>query len=101
MKEIMNRIEKTSIFQIKYFSDKIKLEQPVEAWPVVRARDLLRWQAVFELHNIASLLQVHALVAFFSSGFPIEKVEDYIRLRRPFLVNDLESQKVLWDRRKV
>jgi inositol hexakisphosphate/diphosphoinositol-pentakisphosphate kinase len=36
MKEIMNRIEKTSIFQIKYFSDKVKFEQPVETWPVVR-----------------------------------------------------------------
>jgi hypothetical protein len=31
----------------------------------------------------------------------MEKVEEYIRLRRPFLVNDLESQKNLWDRRKV
>ena len=31
----------------------------------------------------------------------MEKVEDYIRLRKPFLVNDLEAQKVLWDRRKV
>ena len=36
MKEIMNRIEKTSIFQIKYISDKVKFEQPVETWPVVR-----------------------------------------------------------------
>ncbi len=32
---------------------------------------------------------------------PVLQVEDYIRLRRPFLVNDLESQKLLWDRRKV
>jgi hypothetical protein len=37
MKEIMNRIEKTSIFQIKYFSDKVKFEQPVETWPIVSA----------------------------------------------------------------
>ena len=36
MKEIMNRIEKTSIFKITYFSDKMKLEQPVESWPIVR-----------------------------------------------------------------
>jgi hypothetical protein len=47
------------------------------------------------------VVQVHALIAFFSTGYPMEKVEEYIRLRRPFLVNDLESQKNLWDRRKV
>jgi hypothetical protein len=35
MKEIMNRLEKTSIFQMKYFSDKVKFELPVEAWPQV------------------------------------------------------------------
>ena len=41
------------------------------------------------------------MIVFFSNGFPYNKVLEFIKLRKPFLINDFETQKIFWDRRKI
>jgi inositol hexakisphosphate/diphosphoinositol-pentakisphosphate kinase len=77
MQETLNNMSAKE-FQIVIFDEKMIIEDPVETWPVCEA-----------------------LICFYSSGFPQEKAERYIELRKPFLVNDLVSQRWLRDRRKV
>ena len=78
MLEILNRLEDFPEFEIITFGDDCILNQPIEQWP-----------------------KVDALISFFSDRFPLAKVQAYAQLRKPFVVNDLDKQWDLLDRRKV
>ncbi|URE18200.1 acid phosphatase, partial [Musa troglodytarum] len=64
--------------QIIIFGDNVILEDPIQSWPIC-----------------------DCLIAFYSSGYPLQKVKTYVALRKPFLVNELEPQHLLHDRTKV
>ena len=77
MAEILSRLD-DKLFRVVFFDDDIILNQPVEDWPIC-----------------------HVLIAFFSKGYPLPKAKDYVKLRKPFIINDLEMQETLQDRRRV
>ena len=78
MREILSRIESYGEFEIVIFGDERIVNAPVETWP-----------------------KVDALISFYSDGFPLQKVEQYVRTHKPFVVNEPNDQWTLLDRRLV
>ncbi|XP_023315783.1 inositol hexakisphosphate and diphosphoinositol-pentakisphosphate kinase 2 isoform X15 [Trichogramma pretiosum] len=78
MKEILTRLEEFEYIKIIVFAEEVILKEPVDKWPVV-----------------------DCLISFHSKGFPLDKAIKYAELRNPFIINNLDMQYDIQDRRRV
>ncbi|XP_048077010.1 inositol hexakisphosphate and diphosphoinositol-pentakisphosphate kinase 2 isoform X8 [Ursus arctos] len=78
MKEILERISLFKYITVVVFEEDVILNEPVENWPLC-----------------------DCLISFHSKGFPLDKAVAYAKLRNPFVINDLNMQYLIQDRREV
>ncbi|KAK6728015.1 hypothetical protein RB195_005586 [Necator americanus] len=80
MKAIMSKIVDYYKDWLEYFifPESIILHEPVDRWPLC-----------------------DCLISFHSTDFPLHKAIEYVKLRKPYVINDLKRQYDLLDRRKV
>ncbi|XP_064356395.1 inositol hexakisphosphate and diphosphoinositol-pentakisphosphate kinase 2 isoform X3 [Dromaius novaehollandiae] len=78
MKEILERLSMFKYITVVIFEEDVILNEPVENWP-----------------------SCDCLISFHSKGFPLDKAVAYAKLRNPFVINDLNMQYHIQDRREV
>ncbi|XP_037403127.1 inositol hexakisphosphate and diphosphoinositol-pentakisphosphate kinase 2 isoform X10 [Pygocentrus nattereri] len=78
MKEILERLCLFKYITVVTFEEEVILNEPVENWPLC-----------------------DCLISFHSKGFPLDKAVAYGKLRNPFVINDLDLQYCIQDRREV
>ncbi|XP_076853489.1 inositol hexakisphosphate and diphosphoinositol-pentakisphosphate kinase 2 isoform X2 [Brachyhypopomus gauderio] len=78
MTQILERLCKFEYITVVIFPEDVILNEPVEKWPLC-----------------------DCLISFHSKGFPLDKAVCYVKLRNPLLINDLNMQYYIQDRREV
>lgn len=93
MREIISRLP-GDLFEVATFGDDCILNKQIEDWPVV--------ECLIAFHSdgyLSTYMKIN--VSCYCISYPLEKAIAYADLRTPFLVNDLEMQRTLLDRRLV
>ncbi|KAM3874341.1 inositol hexakisphosphate and diphosphoinositol-pentakisphosphate kinase 2 [Diretmus argenteus] len=78
MKEILERLCLFKYITVVTFEEDVILNESVNNWPLC-----------------------DCLISFHSKGFPLDKAVAYEKLRNPFVINDLDLQYCIQDRREV
>ncbi|XP_030433151.1 inositol hexakisphosphate and diphosphoinositol-pentakisphosphate kinase 1 isoform X2 [Gopherus evgoodei] len=78
MTQILERLCKFEYITVVIMGEDVILNEPVENWP-----------------------PCDCLISFHSKGFPLDKAVAYAKLCNPFLINDLDMQYYIQDRREV
>eukprot|EP00397_Hematodinium_sp_SG-2012_P038459 GEMP01041839.1.p1 GENE.GEMP01041839.1~~GEMP01041839.1.p1 ORF type:complete len:410 (+),score=93.22 GEMP01041839.1:201-1430(+) len=78
MKELLAQVCVSDLFQVIIFGDTNLLDRPVEDWPIC-----------------------DVLIVFHTHQFPLHKAREYCALRKPVLINDVNWQEAILDRRVV
>ncbi|XP_070599057.1 inositol hexakisphosphate and diphosphoinositol-pentakisphosphate kinase 2 isoform X1 [Erythrolamprus reginae] len=78
MNEILERLSMFKYITVVIFEEDVILNEPVENWPLC-----------------------DCLISFHSKGFPLDKAVAYSKVRNPFVINDLNMQYHIQDRREV
>ncbi|XP_074862603.1 inositol hexakisphosphate and diphosphoinositol-pentakisphosphate kinase 1 isoform X4 [Carettochelys insculpta] len=78
MTQILERLCKFEYITVVIMGEDVILNEPVENWPLC-----------------------DCLISFHSKGFPLDKAVAYAKLCNPFLINDLDMQYYIQDRREV
>uniref|UniRef100_A0A8C2Y4U1 Inositol hexakisphosphate and diphosphoinositol-pentakisphosphate kinase n=1 Tax=Coturnix japonica TaxID=93934 RepID=A0A8C2Y4U1_COTJA len=78
MTQILERLCKFEYITVVIMGEDVILNEPVENWP-----------------------PCDCLISFHSKGFPLDKAVAYAKLCKPFLINDLDMQYFIQDRREV
>ncbi|XP_046889305.1 inositol hexakisphosphate and diphosphoinositol-pentakisphosphate kinase 2-like isoform X13 [Hypomesus transpacificus] len=78
MTQILERLCKFEYITVVIFPEEVILNEPVDNWPLC-----------------------DCLISFHSKGFPLDKAVEYAKLRNPLLINDLNMQYFIQDRREV
>ncbi|XP_036400275.1 inositol hexakisphosphate and diphosphoinositol-pentakisphosphate kinase 2-like isoform X3 [Megalops cyprinoides] len=78
MTQILERLCKFEYITVVIFPEDVILNEAVENWPLC-----------------------DCLISFHSKGFPLDKAVSYAKLRNPLLINDLNMQYFIQDRREV
>ncbi|KAM9317666.1 inositol hexakisphosphate and diphosphoinositol-pentakisphosphate kinase 2 isoform 7-T7 [Pholidichthys leucotaenia] len=78
MTQILERLCRFEYITVVIFPEDIILNEPVDKWPLC-----------------------DCLISFHSKGFPLDKAVSYAKLRNPLLINDLNMQYYIQDRREV
>ncbi|XP_061520581.1 inositol hexakisphosphate and diphosphoinositol-pentakisphosphate kinase 2 isoform X3 [Phycodurus eques] len=78
MTQILERLCRFEYITVVIFPEDVILNESVENWPLC-----------------------DCLISFHSKGFPLDKAVSYAKLRNPLLINDLNMQYYIQDRREV